>query len=641
MGIFLKRRTLLKFLGSGALSLPVCHSVYEEEKSCSVEAGGRAFTRVPVNPRGVLEQVFVPVTRGGIPEVLTSAPKQDYQLSVLHINDMHHRLMTAHPDGDTYQMAQIAKQVADVRGAAKDNEVVLFVSAGDDHIGTEFDELLGQDTNSFELSAAYQVFSAAGMDMSVIGNHEFDKQTEIAQLKIRNDARFPVLSANLSDSVFKDFFYPCAIGIAKGLRIGFIGLTTDEAIYTGTRTDPTLKATDPKTALLNSFYSLKDYVDAWVIISHMGYNGDLYGATERHPLNFGDMDIAAMMSELTSNPVMVAGGHTHTRLNRTGLEARNQLNNAIVLQAGAYGEFLGQASVTVNNGNIEAFRARLNPVYPGRNAERVQTEDDYDHEFQTAYIAPLMAKLKHRLKAVLGKTEKSAAISPEVTRIDRYIGESAIANFMNDAVVYQSRYFPSGEVDIAVFNATGIAGLPVNQDISYGDIYRMMPYADNIVIIKISGGQLRELIANNARRIYLKQELTDFGGTENPSDFLERGFLHFSSVVRYRIKTGENPAFSKAVDITVDGDSQFDLREFTVAINSYLANGRGNWAGGTISPGLSKPFKGFSIADIAKISSLDTGLIYRAELINYIQEFAQGIVSAETGAGYDQRLVIT
>ena len=636
----MKRRTLLKTPGVGALSLPVCHSVYGAEKSNSAEAETRAFRRVPVNQQGVLEQIYVPAVEGRIPEVLTSGSKQDYHLSVLHINDLHHRLMSSHPQGDTFQMAQIAKQVADAREAAKENEVVLFVSAGDDHIGTEFDELLGSDAQSFELSAAYRALSAAGMDMSVIGNHEFDKQTEIAQLKIRNDARFPVLSANLTGSAFKDFFYPCAIGIAKGLRIGFIGLTTDEAIYTGTKTDPTLKVTNPETALLNSFSLLKDYVDAWVVISHLGYNGDLRGATERHLLKFGDMNVAGIMSELTSRPVMVVGGHTHTRLNQNGLEARNRLNNAIVLQAGAYGEFLGQASVSVNNGNIEKFQARLNPVYPGRDADRVQTEDDYDREFQAAFIAPLMATLKHRLKVVLGKTANNVAISPQATRIDRYIGESAIANFMNDAVVYQSRYFPSGEVDIAVFNATGIAGLPLDQDISYADIYRMMPYADNIVIVKMMGSQLRELIENNAKRIYLQEELTDFGGAENPSDFLERGFLHFSSKVRYCIKAGDNVALNKAVDITVDDDSQFDNREFTVAINSYLANGRGNWAGDEISLGLSEPVKGFSIQAIAKASGLDTGLIYRTELINYIQGHANGVITAETGAGYDQRLAI-
>ena len=600
----------------------------------------RVFRQVPVNPSGVLERVFVPASQGGVPEALTAVANSDYQLSVLHINDLHHRLMTPHPEGNTYQMAQIAKQVSDARKAAGNNEVVLFVSAGDDHIGTEFDELLGQDACSFELSAAYRAFSAAGMDMSVIGNHEFDKQTEIARLKIRNDARFPVLSANLTGSAFKDFFYPCAVGIAKGVRIGFIGLTTNEAIYTGTKTDPTLRVTSPETALRTHFSMLKEYVDAWVIISHLGYNGDLEGATERHLLSFGDMDVAGIMSKLTSLPVMVVGGHTHTRLNEAGLEPRNQRDNTIVLQAGAYGECLGQASVKVVNGNIENFRARLNPVYPGCDAERIQAEDDYDHKYQATVIAPLMARLEHRLEVVLGKTENNAAISPEVTRVDRYTGESAIANFMNDAIVHQSRYFPCGEVDIAVFNATGIAGLPVNQAITFGDIYRMMPYADNIVIIKITGSQLRQLIENNAKRIYLPQELTGSGGTENPSDFLERGFLHFSSKVRYRIKTGNNPAFNRVADITVDGDRQFDCREFTVAINSYLANGRGHWAGDNILPGLSEPVTGFSLRDIARAGGLDTGLIYRAELIHYIQGFAAGEISVRTGAGYDQRLVV-
>lgn len=626
------RRTLLKGIGLGTLAgaVPVQAVKYSAKEKIK-------FKRAPVNHQGDLEAIYIPSADG---EPLQLKPNLNFDLRVLHVNDLHHRLMSSSAKGDTYQMAQLAKRVSTARNVAKDNEVVLFVSAGDDHIGSEFDELLGLTPASFEMSAVYRAFSAAGMDMAVIGNHEYDKQTEIAQLQINQDARFPVLSANLVNSIFDDCHYPYAVGISKGVRIGFIGLTTDEAIYTQTASDPKLKVADPEQALSDAVLALEEHVDAWVVLSHIGYNGDLLGVTERHVLSFGDVEVANFMRNNSSKPATIIGGHTHTVLNKNGLETRNHFGVASIHQAGAYGRYLGEALVEVRNGKHQLTKAQLLPVYPGNGADRIQKNSDFDAQFQATYIAPLMASLQEKLGEYLGKTANIETLSVETNDIDRYVGESAIANFMNDAIEHQSQYFPSGAVDIAVFNGTGVKGLPVGQDITLGDIYKMMPYADDIVLIDMTGAQLLAMLESNVKRVYLRQELTTFGGNQDPRGFLERGFLHFSSRLRYSIKTGESSADNQLTDVTFDNQPIDPDKTFKVAINSYLANGRGNWAGNDVTLGLPKPALGFSIEDIAKTLSVETGLLYRAELINYIKGTAKGDISEKTGVKVDGRVVV-
>lgn len=630
------RRTLLKGIGLGTLAsaLPVSASAQNSQH----KDNKIGFKRAPVNHKGGLEAIYVPSTDG---EPLDLIGKQDFDLRILHVNDLHHRLMSSSTKGDTYQMAQIAKLVSSARNASHDNEAVIYVSAGDDHIGSEFDELLGLAPTSFEMSAVYRAYSAAGMDMSVIGNHEYDKQTEIAQLQISQDARFPVLSANLIGSIFDDYHYPYAVGIANGIRIGFIGLTTDEAIYTQTATDPNLAVSNPKEALAETVSILEDYVDVWVILSHLGYNGDLLGSTERHVLSFGDVDVAKFMRTHSSKPASIIGGHTHTVLNEKQLEPRNHFGTASIHQAGAYGRYLGEAIVKVRNGQHQRTEAKLLPVLPGHGDGRVQQLEDYDAAFQATYITPIMVSLQEKLGEYLGRTDNIETISVATNDIDRYTGESAIANFMNDAVVHQSKYFPSGAVDIAVFNATGVKGLPVGQDITLGDIYKMMPYADDIVLIEMTGRQLISMLESNSKRVYLREELTPFGGDQDPRGFLERGFLHFSSRLRYGIKVGENSTDNQLVDVTFD-DKRIDQDQiFKVAINSYLANGRGNWAGNEVTLGLSRPAKGFSIEGIAKEASIETGLLYRAELINYIKNTAEGRINQQTGVNIDGRVKVS
>lgn len=122
-------------------------------------------------------------------------------LRIFHFNDLHNELRTVSKSkGDTHEFSQMVKIVKDARAKAAPNEIILFVSAGDDHIGNPFDELLGYDVNTFQTDAAYTAYSAAGLDASVIGNHELDRGSALLAKEIETDARFPVLSANLYGS---------------------------------------------------------------------------------------------------------------------------------------------------------------------------------------------------------------------------------------------------------------------------------------------------------------------------------------------------------------------------------------------------------------------------------------------------------
>jgi hypothetical protein len=64
------------------------------------------------------------------------------------------------------------------------------------------------------------------------------------------------------------------------------------------------------------------------------------------------------------------------------------------------------------------------------------------------------------------------------------------------------------------------------------------------------------------------------------------------------------------------------------------------WQGNDVTLGLPKPALGFSIEDIAKTLSVETGLLYRAELINYIKSTAKGDISEKTGVKVDGRVVV-
>ena len=583
---------------------------------------------------------------GVIPPQAQLKEKEEIILRIFHFNDLHHELRSVHSTrGDTHRFSQMVKIVNDARKNAKDNEIVLFLSAGDDHIGNPFDELLGFDAETFETSAAFTAYSDAGIDATVIGNHEIDKGTALLAKAIEQDATFPVLSANLfgSKNLSAEHYHPALIGVAKGLRVGIIGLTTQHEMLLKTKEDPKLDAGDLLVTLENTVHFVNQLADVIILLTHVGYNGE-------HPLNVGDIEIADAAAKMTNKPIVIVGGHLHLPINTEGL---NIVDRSVpILEAGSKGSHLGEAiySLLPTDGGLRYhLTARLIPLK--KRDDRVgkddpdydnyEHDDDLDLNFEKKVMQPLYAKLDDKLQEVVGTTDSSDDLSTEKTIADRYVGETVIANFMNDAIVAQSVNFPekegkSQQVDIAVFNASGISGgVEPNSDITFNEWYGVMPYADMIVVTQMTGTQIKEMVISNAQRIVRSEELEGEDAV-NLSGFVSRGFLHFSKELRYTIKLNRDATKAVAQDITLNGEPIDDLlkKTFNVAFSDYVAlRGSEGWHGNKVGAGLPDDIIGF---DIASLPKNDTGLVYRNEIIAYIKE--NGIVDDSSGAVKDGRV---
>lgn len=567
-------------------------------------------------------------------------------LNIFHFNDFHHRQVVTHATkGDTRYFAQMVKQVKAARAAATSRQSVLFVAGGDDHIGTVLDELLGSDTSSFVMSPAYRAYSAAGLDAAVLGNHEFDKGTALLAKMISSDARFPVLSANVQNSkvLSSQHVHPAMIGVTKGLRVGIIGLTTPEETKTGFAEDPTLTFAGVLSTLRNTAPAVATQSDVLIVMSHVGFNGtDASGA--RHVIPEGDIEIAKYLATL-GKPAIVIGGHTHSVLNANGLEAANVIDGVPIVQAGSWGAYLGEVKIDVTRTNgkitatpklatLHALKSRdIRVAATDPNYNNYEQDTDVDLAFQSTVMAPMFDQLRTRLAETLGTTTQDTEMSTASTIADRYVGESAIANFMNDAVVARSSTFPGGKVDFAVFNASGVAaGVPLGATITFNDWYAVMPYADIIRIVSMTGQQIKDMLNSNAKRFVRP------GETVNLSGFVSRGMLHFSSGVRYTVSLGASANVASATNISLGG-APIDTvltKTFRVAFSDYISNGNEGWKGTTIGAGLPADIIGY---DLKSFDDKDTGLVYRNEIVAYIKE--KGSVSPATGAHKDGRLTVT
>ncbi len=241
-------------------------------------------------------------------------------------------------------------------------------------------------------------------------------------------------------------------------------------------------------------------------------------------------------------------------------------------------------------------------------------------------MLPLARPVQHLMAEPLGAVTPHEDLDRKRIKEGLASGESALANFLADALVARCHVagFP---VDFAFVDVSTLGeGLPQTGPLTYGNIFRLSPFADSIVVLRLPPGQLQALLDDNARRIDLPGERHE-----------ERGFLHFSREVRYRVDMGGllKRSHIRAVAVTLDGTPIASVANQTapllVAYSSFVRQFAFYWQRQARQQGL-------SLFDIDELPHEVTRLAVREELVAYVRQL--GGVTAAGGLVRDGRVTI-
>lgn len=590
----------------------------------SIPAGLLRLIRGTHNPCGAAEtHLFLfegDATTGPVrdlifaPEVTLPARREDlnaqrsFRLKILHINDLHGHVTRFTPYGDRPVFSKIVWRLRQLRSERQSDPdaAVVVLSAGDDLVGSVFDELLADDPASYLTHAGYRLYSAAGVDLAALGNHDLDMGAALLARAIRQEARFPVLAANLSGSPWlAGLYYPAALLVVKGVRLGFIGLITPAGIRAPD--DTGLQVTNPLAVVHNLLPIVRPLCDVLIIISHLGYSLETGAAAVREA---GDIELARSLSPGAVH--LIVGGHTHLAMNEQGLSPYNIINGTALVQAGTLGRYLGEVDITLGQ-SPAVTNVRLTPT----------ADLPVDEAFEHTKVQPLVALARPLFSRKLGRVANQPDLSTEAVRNCFAAGESALANFIADAMVTRCR--ANGyEADLALIDGPSVrCGLPTGGELTFGDWFNLMPFADTIQLWWLTGRQLKMLLNDNAQR------------ADRPGEpHTERGFLHFSRRLRYTIDLGPHPFQAHAPQITVDNiplDQQLG-RTFIVASSSFVRQAASPWESYVAQ------FSPLPLVNLYTWPRIETNLFLRTELVTYIRE--HGGVTELGGAKRDGRVSI-
>ncbi len=427
-------------------------------------------------------------------EVSSQLPGVEIQL--LAINDLHGALEPPAGSEAAGGIEYLASHLARLRSA---NPHTVVVSAGDNIGATPLVSGLFHDEPTIE------ALSAAGLQLSAVGNHELDEGwAELVRMQNGGchprdgcqdgtpfeGAAFRFLSANVrfdprgvSAAVSASgrragdtLFPPYDVRELDGVKVGFIGLTLRRAadILPGVLGDLVFDA-EAQAANALARTLRRQSVRAIVVLIHEGGRTQEGVADECATLSGA---IVGIVRSLSSEIDVVVSGHTHRAYSCT-------VGRTLVTSAGDNGRLITDIDLTIDrrSGDVVAKTAR----------NVVVTRDVEPDQVQSALVA------RYRTLAAKEASRAAGEITATISREANAAGEAPLGRIIADAMLAAAREPKAGGAVVAFVNRGGIRADLTNSAgdsgaVTYSDLFRVQPFGNQLVVKTLSGSAILRLL---------------------------------------------------------------------------------------------------------------------------------------------------
>lgn len=459
----------------------------------------------------------------------TGMAAAEYTLTILHTNDFHARFepinkydsgCSAEDGAEGKCFGGSARLVTAIEEArAKSNNSIL-VDGGDQFQGSLF-------YTYYKGQLAAELMNKMGYDAMTVGNHEFDDGPEVLR-GFMDSVEFPMLMSNAdysAEALLAGKLLKSTVIEQGGEKLGLIGLTpqdTDELASPGAN----VKFSDPVAAVQGEVDRLTaSGVNKIIVLSHSGYLVDQKVAAE------------------TTGVDVIVGGHSHSLLSNTDERAvgpyPTMVGNTAIVQAYAYGKFLGALNVTFDDAGV-VTEAKGDPLVMD-----AAVAEDSETVARIAEAAEPLNEIRNRVVA-----ETATAIDGE--RGSCRAQECEMGNLVADAMLDRVR---DQGTEIAIANGGGLRASIDAGEVTMGEVLTVLPFQNTLSTFEVTGEIILEALENGVSQV-------------------EEGAGRFPQVAGVKFTFDPNqPAGSRISDVMV-GDAPLDPgRTYQVVTNNYVRNG--------------------------------------------------------------------
>ncbi|WP_405325301.1 bifunctional metallophosphatase/5'-nucleotidase [Fibrobacter sp.] len=444
----------------------------------------------------------------------TKALASPRSLVVVYENDVHCNM-------DGYA------KFAGLRDAIADTADVLTVSSGD--------FLQGGAMGSISRGGyVVTLMNAVGYDVVTLGNHEFDYKIP-RLMELSDSLNAPIACANLvQKGTSTPLFKPYILKQIGAKKIAFVGVLTPQTLVGESYafTDESLKTLYdvPAKKIFNLVQSAVDDArkagaDYVILLSHLGFVPPV-------------SSVDAVQN--TTGIDAVLDGHSHSVVSEAFIANANG-DSVLVSQTGT--KFLNVGVLDITRNGI--FHSRLIPM---DSIVAVSRKVAAAHDSLQALVAADLQK-------VVSNTKFDLTINGDDGKRLVRKGETNLGDLAADAMRF------SVGAQIGIENGGSIRVTIPAGAVKYQDILNVMPFANGMCLIRATGRQIKEALAQGASKL-----------PEESGGFLQVSGLRYTIIVDAKI--GETPRV-RIEDVQVETGKGFVAIDenalYTVGLSSYVA----------------------------------------------------------------------
>lgn len=495
------------------------------------------------------------------------------QVAGTHVDDKGKVVPNTVPAGGA---AYLAGNLAAARAGHRDS---LTVAAGD---------LVGASpllSGAFHDEPTVQAMNLLGLDVTSVGNHEFDEgSAELLRLanggcrtnpdgSTASDscpdgsfegADYPMLAANVvSTKTGKPILPPYVVKTTKsGARIGFIGMTLKGTpdIVTAAGVAGLTFLDEVQTADKYADELTRQGVNAIVVLLHQGgipasgvYNYDC-NAGGGLGLTGPIVDIARTM---TPKVDLLVTGHTHTSYVCDIPDPAGK--DRMVTSASSFGRLFTDIDLKYDRATRDVVRTAVQAqnMIVARDPQR----EDADVAALVSHYQKLLEPVANRVVGYLAGTLPGRGCGTSYSCPGT--GESPAGDLIADAQLWALQNDPQNPegADFAIMNPGGIRGDfvcdPAPCGLTYGQAFAVQPFTNFMNVVELTGAQVKTMF---------QQQWTN----QNPG---EQRILQVSGNVAESYDPSSSQADGKLVSLTIDGAPVDDAKTYRVAMNEFLGGG--------------------------------------------------------------------
>jgi 5'-nucleotidase len=470
------------------------------------------------------------------------------ELQLLGINDFHGRLESP-ASLDDQPVGGAAQLVGLVNKLRAENPNTAFFSAGDNIGASTFVSAIDDDNPTID------VLNAAGLLVSAVGNHEFDKGYADLAGRVTDRAAFPLLGANVyrGDERALPAYHVATIG---GVEVGFIGVVTEQ---TASLVSPDgiagLTFRDPVAEANLVAGQLKDgdpangEADIVVLLAHEGAATENINSAEALAAD----PVFGRYTRVDDTIDVIFSGHTHQPYAfMMPVPGTDRLRP--VLQAQDYGKKIGKVTLTYDPAA---------GVVTDAQAELVDVVGAPEDPEAAAIVAAAKTRAEELGQRPLGSITTDIRRAYTDGREDRG-KESVLGNFIADVQLAGTSDPGRGGAQIAFMNPGGLrADLIYEPDgvVTYAEAFAVQPFANDVVTKTYTGAQIKQVL----------EEQWQPEGASRPVLWLgvSKGFFYTYDP--------EAPKGSRITSMSLNGTPIDPEGTYRVTVNSFLAAGGDNF----------------------------------------------------------------